>query len=53
MEDINPSKPLLKPNAEIKKVLSQKCTRHPLNNADLLHLKANVKNARICISCVE
>ena len=53
MEDTNPNYPLLKPNAEIKKALSQKCTRHPQNNADLLHLKSNARNPRICISCVQ
>jgi len=46
----NPSNPLL--SAKIEKIISQKCAKHPLKNADLLHLKANVKNAKICLSCV-
>jgi len=51
MELINPSNSLLQKNA-FEKAISSKCVRHPQNNADLLHLKPNVKNAKICITCV-
>jgi len=48
----NPSSLLPEQNKKIEKITSEKCARHPQKNADLLHLKFNVKNARICISCV-
>lgn len=45
--------PLLKSDDDIKKIVSKKCSRHPLKKADLLHLKPNVQNPIICISCVQ
>ena len=45
--------PLRKSEADIEKIVSKKCSKHPLKNADLLHLKSNVENPIICISCVQ
>jgi len=44
---------LVKSDADIEKVVSKKCQRHPLKNSDLLHLKPNVQIPRICINCVQ
>jgi len=49
----NPSKLLPESNEDIEKVLSVKCKTHPQENADLLLLKSNIKDARICLTCVQ
>jgi len=44
--------PFQKSSADIEKVLSVKCKRHPKKNAEYLLLIPNVSNPRICISCI-